>query len=426
MTVPAALSVHNFINKVGADAGFASIIGLALLILLFFAQMRETSTLRRALEEASGRILQLEGRLAQLARAQVGVTAQARRRPAPRGAAAPDGERGRIPGDLARQPPSQGVRQPVFAGAPAGVAAPALGAATKLIPTPEVIAAPAPAVSVPAGVPVGVTALEDTVLAGPGVLDVGANGNAAAGSALGPPPVGVPQTAPAFDEGFDPEGPRDRGGATAPRAQVGEGPLPPVPPRRMLTPGRRRSGRGPSRAARVLAALAGLAIVAVAVVVLISATGSGTSPTKTTGTNSATTPPSGKRHRRGHHQTTAPVFNPAAVTVTVLNGTAINGLAKAIQSELANRGYKSGVTANAAVQTQTSTVVGYLPGNQIAADYVAKALGLSPAAAQPAGQSAVVACAQASAAGTSTTSTTCPANIVVTVGADLRNAASNT
>lgn len=425
MTVPAALSVHNFINKVGADAGFASIIGLALLILLFFAQMRETSTLRRALEEASGRILQLEGRLAQLARAQVGVTPKPAVAPRP---AVPLRPMGSAVASLGISPATAvaGRATPVFGGAPAGVAAPALGAATKLIPTPEVIAAPAPAVSVPAGVPVGVTALEDTVLAGPGVLDVGANGNAAAGSALGPPPVGVPQTAPAFDEGFDPEGPRDRGGATAPRAQVGEGPLPPVPPRRMLTPGRRRSGRGPSRAARVLAALAGLAIVAVAVVVLISATGSGTSPTKTTGTNSATTPPSGKRHRRGHHQTTAPVFNPAAVTVTVLNGTAINGLAKAIQSELANRGYKSGVTANAAVQTQTSTVVGYLPGNQIAADYVAKALGLSPAAAQPAGQSAVVACAQASAAGTSTTSTTCPANIVVTVGADLRNAASNT
>ena len=36
--IPFAFSVHHFITSVGADAGFAAIIGLAILVLLYFAQ----------------------------------------------------------------------------------------------------------------------------------------------------------------------------------------------------------------------------------------------------------------------------------------------------------------------------------------------------------------------------------------------------
>ena len=61
MVVPFALSIHTFINNVGAYVGFASIVGLALLVLLHFAQARETSTLRNRLEEASDRIVIARG-----------------------------------------------------------------------------------------------------------------------------------------------------------------------------------------------------------------------------------------------------------------------------------------------------------------------------------------------------------------------------
>ena len=47
-SIPFALSVHHFINSVGADAGFAAIIGLAILVLLYFAQARETANPARA------------------------------------------------------------------------------------------------------------------------------------------------------------------------------------------------------------------------------------------------------------------------------------------------------------------------------------------------------------------------------------------
>src|SRR5438270_509120 len=66
--LPFAFSVHHFINSVGADAGFAAIIGLAILVLLYFAQARETSSLREALADAAQRVQQMEARIAQLSR----------------------------------------------------------------------------------------------------------------------------------------------------------------------------------------------------------------------------------------------------------------------------------------------------------------------------------------------------------------------
>ena len=51
VTIPFALSVHHFISSVGADAGFAAFIAVALLVLLYFSQARETATLRRRADE---------------------------------------------------------------------------------------------------------------------------------------------------------------------------------------------------------------------------------------------------------------------------------------------------------------------------------------------------------------------------------------
>ena len=54
--IPFAFSVHHFINSVGSDAGFAAIIGLAILVLLYFAQARETSSLREQVYELGQRV----------------------------------------------------------------------------------------------------------------------------------------------------------------------------------------------------------------------------------------------------------------------------------------------------------------------------------------------------------------------------------
>ena len=82
MTIPFALSVSHFISSVGADAGFAAIIGLAILVLLYFAQARETATLREEASSASEQVQQLEYRVAQLARGVAAAPAAAA--PAPR------------------------------------------------------------------------------------------------------------------------------------------------------------------------------------------------------------------------------------------------------------------------------------------------------------------------------------------------------
>ena len=66
--IPYALSVHHFISSVGADAGFAAIIGLALVVLLFFAHARETANLRRRADEAEDALHRLEQYVDQLAR----------------------------------------------------------------------------------------------------------------------------------------------------------------------------------------------------------------------------------------------------------------------------------------------------------------------------------------------------------------------
>ncbi|MFL5864354.1 MAG: hypothetical protein ACJ780_26885, partial [Solirubrobacteraceae bacterium] len=59
-TIPYALSIQHFVNSVGAKAGFASIIGLALLVLIFFTQSRETANLRRRADEAEQQLYELQ------------------------------------------------------------------------------------------------------------------------------------------------------------------------------------------------------------------------------------------------------------------------------------------------------------------------------------------------------------------------------
>jgi hypothetical protein len=96
----------------------------------------------------------------------------------------------------------------------------------------------------------------------------------------------------------------------------------------------------------------------------------------------------------------------------VLNGTAQAGLAAKVMSRLSGVGYKQGITpANAANQTQTTTVVAYLPGQRAAAVRVASALKLSASAVQPIdSQTQQIACPQAS---------SCAVDVVVIVGQDL-------
>src|SRR6516165_9425576 len=65
-SLPFGLSVHHFVSSVGADAGFAALVAVAILVLLYFAQARETATLRKRAEESDLRVQELEAQVGDL------------------------------------------------------------------------------------------------------------------------------------------------------------------------------------------------------------------------------------------------------------------------------------------------------------------------------------------------------------------------
>ena len=153
--------------------------------------------------------------------------------------------------------------------------------------------------------------------------------------------------------------------------------------------------------------VAGALVIAAIVVALLHFTNSGgSSPNSTRASNTSNAPStSTARHKR-----TATVV-PSAVTVSVLNGTATNGLAGRISSQLSSAGYKPGRVATASDQTRTATIVAYMPGHKPDALAVAQSLKLGPASVQPVDPATqAVACP---------VSTQCTSQVVVTVGTDL-------
>jgi hypothetical protein len=412
-TIPFALSIHHFVSSVGADAGFAAIIGLAILVLLFFSQARETSALRRRAEDAEDALEHLELRLNSLARSAAPAPA-----PAPAVAAPPAAARVARPG-VTPAPASAAGPAPVGAmaaagagglatipAAPAGVGAPALSSATRLIPL-----GPGEEISIRPLQP----GEESGQAEGDGADNPPANGN---GNGMGavrldaaPPPStaagGAPRSAgasrpvaAAAAEGIG-TGTRAASGGLPPRPAA-------LPPRREAIPGPRQWRRG--RVGIVLGfAVAVIAVVAVLVAVLGS---SGSTPTSGAAHRSATRA-STRRARRTTTTTARPVV-PSSVQVAVLNGTSTPNLAHDVMAKLTSLGYRQAVTpATASNQTLTQTVVGYAAtADRPQALAVARSLGLASAAVGPVSSSdRTVAC--------SATPTSCPAQVFVTVGSDL-------
>jgi hypothetical protein len=406
-SIPLALSVHNFISSVGADAGFASIVGLAVLVLLYFAHARETANLREQAAVLTQRLAQAEAQVAHLSRAQL--------------AGSPQVSKVAQPGRPITAPaPSFAAAAAVFPSAPAGVGAPALAAATRVVPVAsrpapqpavaEQVAQPAmsaqgvpPSALVPASAPAlasdpaSAPALasdpaspelerpDSARLAAPAPATV-AGGNGAARGPLDAAPVGAGPSPPARVQS------RPTGGPGAPRRQP-----PPL----------RGGGARRSSAGRRFGLLIGaLGIVAVIAVLLIATSGGGSTQTSSSAARTTNAP-------GGRRPASAAAFSAASVTVAVLNGTATNELAHRVATKLVAVGYKQGNVFTASNQTETATVVAYLPGakNRTDALHVASALRLGAASVQPIDQSTQqVACPPPSA---------CTANVVVTVGADL-------
>jgi LytR cell envelope-related transcriptional attenuator len=384
--VPFALSVHHIISSVGADVGFASLIGLALLVLLFFSQARETATLRDRADEAGLRIQELEGELADLAEqlaalpAEISVRAASPRAAAAFGAAQPDAT------------VAAGLGGALPPAAPAGVAAPALAAATRLIPDP-VRPLPEYAPGTGAGNGNGSSA-RPVVAASAATMQrpVQAPPAGTARPVAAPPRVGAggsggPTRGPGAGQGRLPGAGQSRPGTPRPGAPLRQAP-------------RRSWGR---LILGALIAVGALAAIAVGVIVLTGGSKSASSASKSS--SSATL--------ASHRSSAALPVQPATVPVSVLNGTDMQGLALTVFNRLMTDGYKKGSTpANAADQTHTSTIVAYMaPADRRDAVAVANSLKLRSSAVQP--------------VDATTKATVCPptqactTRVVVTVGTDL-------
>jgi hypothetical protein len=379
-SIPFALSVHHFISSVGADAGFASLIGLALLVLLYFAHARETATLRSRADEAGLRVRELEAQLADLADQIAGLPAEISVRAAgSRVVAASGGVQQRVAAGAA----AQGTGQPgLVPAAPAGMAGPALASATRLIPMPE---SPAP---IPAPTPEPASATM-----------AGGNGSSRVPVAAGAGTIQRPAQAPAGAPSRPPTGPgRAVGGAGRPVGPITGQPRPtggqprpgtgrpggpngsggrpggPAGSNFPMRPAPRRSRTGRVIAAVLVAAI-GVAAVAAAVLVL---THKGSSPKRKQTTSSAASSLASRRNRSA-----TAVVRPSTVTVSVLNGTDLGGLAGRVADKLHAEGYIKGAVTNAANQTETTSTVAYMvPADRADALAVASALKLTGSVVQ--------------------------------------------
>ncbi len=70
-------------------------------------------------------------------------------------------------------------------------------------------------------------------------------------------------------------------------------------------------------------------------------------------------------------------MNPSTVTVSVLNGTTVPGLAAQIGDEVESAGFQRGNVANALDQQRTTSVVLYAEGADREAKIVARRLGIN-------------------------------------------------
>jgi hypothetical protein len=407
------LSIQHFINSVGAKAGFASIIGLALLVLLFFTQSRETANLRRRADEAEQQLYQLQLYVDHLSRqrAQHAPPAAAHTTGAP--VAAPPaaamaaraaGASRTIPGETA---PAGAVA--TIPAAPAGVGAPALSSATRLIPLvePQEISIRALRPSTNGD---GEGHVSDATMATPPPPPAPPPSTAAGGgNGVARPPVPVPMPTIAAEPAPPPR-------IALPRQQQRPPARPPVSP-----PPARRGGRGSvsrgRRVSPVFLVLAAILVAAAVAVVLVFVTGSSnntasSSSSSSSAASASNTGPAGRTKNAKARKTAAAPVTPSAVTVAVLNGTGTANLAANVLGKLTAAGYHAGPHANASETGLTTTIVGYTAQSGRAdALAVAKSLNLGSASVQGVSQGdRLKVCGSA---------TACTTQVVVTAGADL-------
>lgn len=348
-----ALSLSSEATKIGAIAGLVAILGIALLSVLLFAQARELKRLREWAGRAPERAREVEEQAVRAA----------------------SGTAGRSPvvGARAQSPPSVTPAVPVEKPAPPAGTRPPAASAPAPPPAPSAAASSVPLALAGAGV---------------GAVVAGAVGGRDGGIS----PCPLPEEAGAARAAASPPPSRTR--PVAPAQATGGG------TDSRFAPPAGASGRRPMAVVLVIAALLGVAALTFGAIQLLSS-GADT-PTKPRRAAAGATPttPVGKGRN-------AAPFSNGSVTVAVLNGTPVAGLAKRLADQLVARGFKQGTVTNASEQTRSATLVSFLPGRKQSGTVVAKTLkAVALAPIDP--TTRAIACPGAQ---------PCP-DVVVTVGAD--------
>jgi hypothetical protein len=341
-----ALSVSDKIDQYGAYAGFASVLGLAVLSLLYFAQAREVKRLREWAGRSPERAAELQERAVAAAQQRAIVAPQRSATPVGAPAQAVAGGAGSDSRPAAATPAGQAQGAPAVAPA-AAAAATAAGAATA---APGAPAAPAPAGAGGADGP-----------GQPTTAMPAANGAAAAS------PPATPATPP-----VRPGQPLRVPGAATP------------PPSRLPEPEPEHGSRLP-----VIGAIAAIIVVAIVAVVLLTGALGGDDPETQAPNRIATVGEDTPADTGATKTTTGSTATPAAApapgsyTVAVLNGTTVPGLARGVANRLQNTKFKIGNVTNAATQDRSATLVEFAAGHRAEADAVAKAIEVGKDSIQP-------------------------------------------
>ncbi len=425
--VLAALSLTDEIEKYGAYAGLAAVVGLGVLSLLYFAQAREVKRLREWAGRAPERDSELQQRVvaeAQTRSAAPGPGGPAQPATAAAAAsppAAPPGPRPALPGPATAAVAASAAGQAV----PAPAASPATVSASAQVPTKTPASAAAgsapPATQPGAKAPAAGT----TPPAAPGATPpakapaAGTTPSAAPGAtppakppAAGATPPAAPPATPPAAPGATPPAKPPAAGATPPAAPPAPGtpvPAPPAvapstpaaaapgqphvasaaPPRPRAAPGPARAtvaaAGGPVRSRRpapdappaharrnVFAVVfGGVALIAIAALLVTQVFGGDEGPPQKPNTV-------GQASDEGADTSgsTAAPLDRAETTVSVLNGTTVTGLARGAMNRVLERGYREGIVVTNTDQTVQKSVIHYAQGSRRQALDVAKIIGV--------------------------------------------------
>jgi hypothetical protein len=395
----AAVALADHVQSVGSYFGFAAVIGLGVLSLLYFAQAREVKRLR----EWAGRSPERDAELAQR------VQADAQRRVTqPAGAPRPGPQPGSPQtaaaqqADAARKAAAAAVMEKFQTSAPGS--APVVGPPGQLdrpataTPGESATATPAPgsvaAASDTPAPPASGDASTTTVPPDSTAPSAAAAGAAAAAARQ----AGPPARAPAFANGAG-------GQDTHESAAARPAPLPDLPVRPRATPvspsrhDEEQDSSGP-RIGLIVGACAG--VVAVVVVLVLLLTGGSDPPPASNEIGGSPPPPAAAK------ATSSTKVNRKATQIAVLNGTTQTGLARNVGNKLESSGFTILSVGDNADQQISTTTISYAAGSDKAAKVVAQIMGAPSSAVQPIDTNTATAVSPA-------------AKIVVIVGKDRSN-----